>query len=52
MSSPMYDLPDHFPIPCNADGEGPVPDDEADHIECWCVLGRACPTLSEKEISP
>lgn len=38
MSTPMFDLPEHFPMPVNADGAGPVDEwgEEYDHTECWC----------------
>ena len=37
MSSPMFDLPEHFPIPVDENGDGPVPYDEVpDRIVCWC----------------
>lgn len=38
MSTPMFDLPNHFPMGVNAKGEGPVMKDEPeyDHEECWC----------------
>lgn len=36
MTSPMFDLPEHFPMPVNADGDGPAEKDEFDHLECWC----------------
>lgn len=35
----MYDVPDHFPIDVNADGDGPARPDEAVATVCWC--GRA-----------
>lgn len=37
MSSPMYDVPEHLIIPVNRDGDGPVPDAEFDHYDCWCA---------------
>jgi hypothetical protein len=36
MSTPMFELPDHFPIPVNADGDGPALDGEAVLTVCWC----------------
>lgn len=38
MSTPMYDLPDHFRMGVNADGQGPVMenDPDFDHHICWC----------------
>lgn len=37
MTNPMYDLPEHFPMPVNAEGNGPVTDaaDIAMFV-CWC----------------
>lgn len=38
MSTPMYDLPEHVAIGVNAEGLGPVMEDdpEFDHYTCWC----------------
>lgn len=38
MSTPMYDVPEHFPIGVTADGVGPVDehDEDYDHTTCWC----------------
>jgi hypothetical protein len=36
MSSPMYDLPEHCPIPITKDGEGPAMGDDAVMSVCWC----------------
>ncbi|WP_165606383.1 hypothetical protein [Mycobacteroides chelonae] len=36
MCSPMFDLPEHFPIEVDAQGRGPATGDDIDHIECWC----------------
>lgn len=37
----MYDVPEHFPIGVNAQGQGPVMEWEPDWVAevCWC--GRA-----------
>jgi hypothetical protein len=34
----MFDLPEHFPIGVDKNGNGPILEDESqfDHIECWC----------------
>ncbi len=39
MSTPMYDLPTHFPVDVDANGSGPVAQDDPrfDHTECWCA---------------
>lgn len=36
MSTPMWDMPDHFPMPVNADGDGPCSIEELDRVICWC----------------
>lgn len=38
MSSPMPDLPEHVQMGVNAEGRGPVMEDEPefDHYVCWC----------------
>jgi len=37
MSSPMIDLPEHAPMPINAEGNGPETDpDKVIGIVCWC----------------
>lgn len=36
MASPMLDLPDHYSILVNADGDGPAGLDEAIRTVCWC----------------
>jgi hypothetical protein len=38
MSSPMYEIPVHFPIGVDADGRGPVDETEPtyDRTMCWC----------------
>lgn len=47
MSSPMYDIPEHFPMPFNKAGEGPVPADEAYGWECWCRDGAKCKVFDQ-----
>ena len=42
MCSPMFELPEHFPIPVNVDGQGPTNTDEAVRIVCWCANGENC----------
>lgn len=37
MSSPMYDLPEHFPIPIDANGDGPA--DSRDTVGLGCSCG-------------
>jgi len=37
MSTPMWDLPEHCPMPVLADGRGPAPDNLAHHVVCWCA---------------
>lgn len=32
----MGDLPEHFPMDVNADGQGPMSPDPAHHWVCWC----------------
>jgi hypothetical protein len=36
MSTPMHDMPEHYPIDVDKDGNGPAEGDEIDHRECWC----------------
>jgi hypothetical protein len=37
MSTPMYDMPEHFPLPLNDQGQGPETDDNAVYtFGCWC----------------
>lgn len=38
MSTPMTDIPDHFPIGVDNRGRGPVMEHEKgfDHYVCWC----------------
>lgn len=36
MSSPMYEIPEHFPMPLNADGQGPAEPAETVRVVCWC----------------
>lgn len=38
MASPMFELPEHFPIAVDANDNGPVDesDPEFDHFECRC----------------
>lgn len=31
-----FDEDDHFPLPVDAHGNGPVDDDHWDHDACWC----------------
>lgn len=45
MSSPMFELPEHMLIPCNKDGDGPVPYEEAVKWVCWCEE-KDCKELS------
>lgn len=46
MSSPMFDIPEHFLIPVNADGNGPETDiSKISAWLCWCGtrLPERCP---------
>ena len=37
LSTPMYEVPEHLPIPINSDGGGPETDPElVVDIVCWC----------------
>lgn len=36
MGSPMFDLPEHFPIEIDINGNGPADSDEAVATICWC----------------
>lgn len=36
MSTPMYDIPEHFPIEVNSKGQGPADHNEAVLTVCWC----------------
>jgi hypothetical protein len=38
MCSPMFELPEHFLIGVNINGDGPIDenDPEFDHMTCWC----------------
>lgn len=39
MSSPMYDLPEHFPMPINANGQGPETDEsKVVRTICWSCI--------------
>lgn len=37
----------HLPFPVNADGEGPVDEDQADHWVCMVDGQRDCPDMEE-----
>lgn len=36
MSTPMFDLPEHFPIDVDATGNGPAFGDNIADTVCWC----------------
>lgn len=36
MSTPMYDIPEHFAVPLNEKGNGPSEGDDFHHWGCWC----------------
>ena len=36
MTIPMPDLPEHFPIPIDEQGRGPVALEDAAEVMCWC----------------
>lgn len=38
MSSPLSDLPDHMPMPVDADGNGPANPDDTESVICWTCL--------------
>lgn len=40
MSTPMYDVPEHFPMGVTAKGQGPTDDADLHHYACWC--GQQC----------
>ncbi len=42
MSTPMFEVPEHLPMPVNANGQGPVEEAEAESWTCWCG-NPACP---------
>lgn len=44
MCSPMPDLPEHCPIPIDAQGRGPADPDDTVAIVCWCGAPE-CPEL-------
>ncbi len=50
MSTPMFDIPTHLKMGVNAQGQGPVMEDEPDfdHYECWCGDGT-CDLYMEKD---
>lgn len=49
MSTPMFDVPEHFPIEVDANGQGPVAhDEEAYGLQCWCSAGPLCPIIAAK----
>lgn len=50
MSTPMYDVPEHFPIPVNKDGQGPAEPDEAVALVCWCPKSVNCPVIRPEAI--
>ncbi len=35
MSSPMYEIPEHFPMEVDEDGQGPVDPQDAAATICW-----------------
>lgn len=41
----MWDVPEHFPIDVNANGEGPAEPHERVRTVCWCPLGDRCPVI-------
>lgn len=45
MSTPMWDIPEHFPITVNAEGHGPVDDSDptAAGVNCWCKFRQPWP---------
>lgn len=32
----MFDLPEHLPLPVNAQGQGPADPDDTVAVVCWC----------------
>lgn len=47
----MAELPDHFPVPVNADGDGPAASDEAVRTVRWCGDVN-CPEEPVRELGP
>lgn len=42
MSDPnLREEPAHLLIPVDKEGNGPVPEEEQDHIACWCGMDHA-----------
>jgi len=52
MSSPMYDIPEHFYMGFNDQGEGPAADDEVVLWSCWCYEGLDCDILRPRDTDP
>lgn len=50
MSTPMFDIPEHFPIPINSEGQGPEMDSEkVVSTICWsCLPAEAWPCEAEE----
>ena len=46
MSTPMFDMPEHFPMPINAEGNGPAEAYEAIGTVCWCGV-NGCTKFKE-----
>lgn len=47
MSSPMFEMPDHFAIPVDINGDGPADPEDTVALVCVCAQGRLCPILGE-----
>jgi hypothetical protein len=44
MSTPMHDIPEHFPLPVNAAGQGPEVDDAlVVRVVCWTCRDETWP---------
>lgn len=50
MSTPMFELPEHFPMPINSEGQGPEMDsDKVVRTICWgCLPAEDWPCGAEK----
>lgn len=39
MASPMFEIPEHLPIPVDKNGDGPADPASTVAWACWCGLG-------------
>lgn len=50
VSTPMFDIPDHFPIPVDVLGRGPAAPEDTVAEVCWCGAS-GCELWREGEVS-